>query len=148
SGLIGILVVVASGIAVVGIVVRGIRIVAVLLAAPASAPAAALLLFRAVILVRLVEFILFLGDVIVFVGFDRDRFELGRGCRPRPAAGDAHLGAFILAFGHDFDGDAVKLLDRGKILALGIEEIDRRLGRGIERDHRALALGRFVLDQS
>src|SRR5690606_40862051 len=116
-------------------------------AAAATAPAAALLPFRAAILVVFVEFVLF-GQIVVIVGLDRNRFELGRRGGTRAAARDAHLGAFLFAFGHALDGDAVKLLDRAQILALGIEEVNRRLGRGIERDDRSLALGRFVLDQT
>ena len=42
---------------------------------------------------------------------------------------------------------AVALFDLGKVPALGIEQIDRRFGRGIEADGGAFALGGLVLDQ-
>src|SRR5690606_34267643 len=84
--------------------------------------------------------------LVVFFFFD-ERGEAGDRGRPRAGAGDAHLGAFLLALGQHLDLDAVALFDLRKVGALGVEQVHRGLGRGVERDRRALALGRLVLDQ-
>ena len=92
------------------------------------------------------DFVLFL-DQIVFDGLD-DRFEARDEFGARPARCDAHLGAFVFAFGDHFDHDAIARLDLGKIGALGIEHVDRGFLAGIERDDAALALGGFVFDHA
>ncbi len=95
-----------------------------------------------------VVLVLILGNVEIVVIIVNDRFELGRFCRTRAGTGNAHLRAFILAFGHHFDGHAVTMFDFDQIAALFIEQVDRRFGAGTQPDQRALALGSFVLDQT
>src|SRR5690606_24064025 len=133
-------------------------ILALVLPAPppsATAPAAALVAAALAIAVAGLAILFAVEGLFLFVlvGWEIVFRVIGKGFearnrrRARPGAGDTHLGAFFLALGEDFDGDAIALLDLGKIGALGVEQIHRRLGRGVERDDRALALGRFVLDQ-
>ena len=99
-------------------------------------------------------FDLFLGEVfflfgqVIFRLVVDDRFELGRKGWARAGAGDGHLGAFILAFGHDCDVHAVTLFDLDQIGALFIEQVDRRFGAGGKPDQRTLAACRFVFDQT
>src|SRR5690606_25706333 len=83
-----------------------------------------------------------------FFVFLQDGFEAGYRGWARPAAGHAHLRAFFLAFRQDFDGHAVALFDLGEITTLGVEQVHGRFGRSVERDGRALALGRLVFNQA
>ena len=80
--------------------------------------------------------------------FDGDGFKYGGEFRARAGRADAHLGAFVLTLGQHFDPHAIAQFDFGKISALGVEQIDRRLGAGEQRDDRALALGRFVFNRT
>src|SRR5690606_32185231 len=127
---------------------------AVLAIAPAAATAAPAPLAAAfavgTLLVRfflVLELEFVLGNRLVVVFFFDERGEAGDRGRPRAGAGDAHLGAFLLALGQHLDLDAVALFDLRKVGALGVEQVHRGLGRGVERDRRALALGCLVLDQ-
>src|SRR5690606_23827378 len=121
-------------------------------AAPAAALAATVVAVAAFgvivagldILVARVFVFLFGQDFVVVLG---NRLELRRRGRARAGRGDAHLGTLVLALGQDFDGHAVAILDLGEVGALGVEHVDRRFGRSVERDDRALALGGFILDQ-
>ena len=60
----------------------------------------------------------------------RVRLEHGHEFGTWPGRGDAHLGALILALGHDFDGDAVAPFDLAEIGALVVEHVDRRFLAG------------------
>ena len=111
------------------------------------APITALSALRRSALFFLFFFELVLGNILVFLVID-DRFELGRLGRTRARAGHAHLGAFVLAFGHDFHRHAVAMFDLDQIAALFVEQVDRRFGAGTQTDQRAFALGRFIFDQT
>src|SRR5690606_16510504 len=131
----------------------GLAIVAFFTIAPAAAATAPATLAPAVafgaLLARLflvLELVIFLDNDLVLL-FD-ERCEAWDRGRPRSCAGDAHLGAFLLALGQDLDLDAVALLDLGEVVALGVEQVHGGFGRSVERDHRALALCGFVLDQA
>src|SRR5690606_1026802 len=123
--------------------------------APSAAPPAAAPGVPLAILVGALAVLLVLGAlVLILVERDIVILVLGEGFeardrgRARPGAGDAHLGAFLFPFGENLDDDAIALLDLGEIGALGVEEVHRRFGGGVERDRGSLALGRFVLDQA
>ena len=92
-------------------------------------------------------FFLVLFRQIVVIVVD-DRFELRSLNRARTGAGHSHLRAFVLAFRHDFDVDAVTMFDLDQIGALFVEEVDRRLGARRKPDLRALAARRLVFDQT
>ena len=122
-----------------------------LVAATATAAAAAALPVPAVVvfvvfLVRDVVFdILFVVVVVLVID---DRVELRRLRRARAGTAHAHLGAFVFAFGQDFDRHVVAVFDLLQVCPLGVEQIYSRFGAGLELDDRALALGRFILDQA
>ena len=101
----------------------------------------------AVIAVILIAIIV-VGEVLCILFVIDDRIESGRLFRFWTGGGDTHLRAFILAFGLHFNGDAIAAFDLGKIGALGVEQIDGSFGGSVQRDERAFALGRLVLDQT
>ena len=88
-----------------------------------------------------------LGQVLE-VFLQHQRLELGHEFVARTRRDDAHLGAFILAFGDHFDRDAIAMLDLAQVNALGIEQVDRGFLAGEQGDDRTLALGRLFLDQA
>ena len=63
-------------------------------------------------------------------------------------ARNAHLRAFVLTLGRDFDGYAVAVFDLDQIVTLFVEQVDRSFGARTQLYDRALALGGFVLDQA
>ena len=136
------------------------RTVAVAATPTAAAFAAAAIAFAVCVarfagLARLTRFGGVFFDVVLefFLVLDRivvdkinDRFETRGEFGTRPARGNAHLGALVLALGDHFDRHAITRFDLGQITTLGIEHVDRRFLAGIKRDDVALALGGFVLD--
>ena len=121
-------------------------------AAPAASLAATLVVvlgsFGAILFVLEGLVLALLERCFLFLVFLDERLEARHRRRAWTGAGDAHLGAFFLALGQDFDGHAVAFLNLGEIRTLGIEQIHSRLGGGVERDRCSLAFGCLVFDQA